>query len=90
VRHPCVFRPLSRTILVRLLHGQNIILSVVTFTAPFVPDDEKIFLESFNSRFSRLEIPNIPGALVLTRKLGLKFDIMSTSFLQYVDSVQAV
>ncbi len=71
----------------KVLHEQNIILSVVTATAPFVPDDEKIFLESFNPLFSRLiitfgymETPNIPRALVLVRKLGLKFDIMTTSF----------
>ncbi|MBW8789685.1 MAG: potassium transporter Kup [Rhizobium leguminosarum] len=71
----------------KVLHEQNVILSVVTATTPFVPDDEKIFLESFNRHFSRLvitfgymETPNIPRALVLARKLGLKFDIMSTSF----------
>ncbi|NLS06286.1 potassium transporter Kup [Rhizobium sp. P32RR-XVIII] len=71
----------------KVLHEQNVILSVVTTTRPFVPDDEKIFLESFNPLFSRLvitfgymETPNIPRALVLVRKLGLKFDIMSTSF----------
>lgn len=71
----------------KVLHEHNVILSVVTATTPFVPDDEKIFLESFNPLFSRLiitfgfmETPNIPRALVLARKLGLKFDIMSTSF----------
>lgn len=71
----------------KVLHEHNVILSVVTATSPFVPDDEKIFLESFNPLFSRLiitfgfmETPNIPRALVLARKLGLKFDIMSTSF----------
>lgn len=71
----------------KVLHEQNVILSVVTATKPFVPDNEKIFLESFNPLFSRLiitfgymETPNIPRALVLVRKLGLKFDIMSTSF----------
>ncbi|ANL04670.1 potassium transporter protein [Rhizobium esperanzae] len=71
----------------KVLHEHNVILSVVTAATPFVPDDEKIFLESFNPRFSRLiitfgymETPNIPRALVLVRKLGLRFDIMSTSF----------
>ncbi|NLS07953.1 potassium transporter Kup [Rhizobium sp. P32RR-XVIII] len=71
----------------KVLHEQNVILSVVTATTPFVSDSEKIFLESFNPLFSRLiitfgymETPNIPRALVLVRKLGLKFDIMSTSF----------
>jgi len=71
----------------KVIHEQNVILSVITATTPFVPDDEKIFLESFNPLFSRLiitfgymETPNIPRALVLVRQLGLKFDIMSTSF----------
>ncbi len=71
----------------KVLHEHNVILSVVTATEPFVPDAEKIFLESFSPLFSRLvitfgymETPNIPRALVLVRKLGLKFDIMSTSF----------
>lgn len=71
----------------KVLHEQNVILSVVTSTSPFVPDDEKIFFESFNPRFSRMiitfgymETPNIPKALILARKLGWKFDIMSTSF----------
>lgn len=71
----------------KVLHEHNVILSVVTAATPFVADDEKILLESFNPLFSRLvitfgfmETPNIPRALVLVRKLGLKFDIMSTSF----------
>ena len=71
----------------KVLHEQNVMLSVVTATAPYVPDDEKVFLESFNPLFSRIvitfgymETPNIPRALVLVRKLGLKFDVMSTSF----------
>jgi KUP system potassium uptake protein len=71
----------------KVLHEQNVILSVATATTPYVPNDDKIFLESFNPRFTRvvitfgyMETPNIPRALVLVRKLGLKFDIMSTSF----------
>jgi len=71
----------------KVLHEHNVILSVVTATRPFVADDERIFFESFNPLFSRvvitfgyMETPNIPRALVLVRKLGFKFDIMSTSF----------
>jgi KUP system potassium uptake protein len=71
----------------KVLHEQNVILSVVTSSSPFVPDAEKIFFESFNPKFSRMiitfgymETPNIPKALVLARRLGWKFDIMSTSF----------
>ena len=71
----------------KVLHEQNVILSVVTSSSPFVADGEKIFFESFSPRFSRMiitfgymETPNIPKALILARKLGWKFDIMSTSF----------
>ena len=31
-------------------------------------------------RFGFMETPNVPKALALARKLGLSFDIMSTSF----------
>ena len=71
----------------KVLHEQNIILGVMTSTSPYVADEDKIFLESFNPRFSRMiitfgymETPNIPRALVLAKQLGMKFDIMSTSF----------
>jgi KUP system potassium uptake protein len=71
----------------KVLHEHNVVLSVVTSSSPVVPDDEKIHLESFNPLFSRaivtfgyMEEPNIPKALILARKLGWKFDIMSTSF----------
>lgn len=71
----------------KVLHEQNVILGVVTSTSPYVADEDKIFLESFNPRFSRMiitfgymETPNIPRALVLAKQLGMKFDIMSTSF----------
>lgn len=71
----------------KVLHEHNVILSVVTSSSPVVPDDEKVHFESFNPLFSRavitfgyMETPNIPKALALARKLGWKFDIMSTSF----------
>ncbi|WP_454854687.1 potassium transporter Kup [Rhizobium binxianense] len=71
----------------KVLHEQNVILSVATSTSPYVANEDKIFLESFNPRFSRMvitfgymETPNIPQALVLAKKLGMKFDIMATTF----------
>jgi KUP system potassium uptake protein len=71
----------------KVLHEHNVILTVVTANVPRVPDDEKVRIESLSELFARVvvtfgfvEIPNIPQALVLARKLGWKFDIMSTSF----------
>ncbi|HEY0032207.1 MAG TPA: potassium transporter Kup [Devosia sp.] len=71
----------------KVLHEQNVILTVRTSASPRVPDDEKVTIDSYNELFSRvvvtfgyMETPNIPKALALGRKLGWKFDIMSTSF----------
>jgi KUP system potassium uptake protein len=71
----------------KVLHEQNVILTVVTSSAPRVSDDEKVTIDAYNDLFYRvvvtfgyMETPNIPKALALARKLGWKFDIMSTSF----------
>jgi KUP system potassium uptake protein len=71
----------------KVLHEQNVILSVVTAQEPKVPDQDRVRIEKINDMFMRvtlnfgyMEQPNIPRALVICRKLGWKFDIMSTSF----------
>jgi KUP system potassium uptake protein len=71
----------------KVLHEKNVILTVVTSDRPRVPDDEKVRIDAFNDLFYRVQVtfgymetPNIPKALALARKLGWKFDIMSTSF----------
>ena len=71
----------------KVLHEKNVILTVITSSAPRVADDEKVRIEAYNELFWRvvvtfgyMETPNIPKALGLARKLGWKFDIMSTSF----------
>ena len=71
----------------KVLHEHNVILTVVTSSSPRVKDDEKVRIDAYNDLFYRvvvtfgyMETPNIPKALALGRKLGWKFDIMSTSF----------
>jgi KUP system potassium uptake protein len=71
----------------KVLHETNVILTVLTSSAPTVADDEKVRIDAYNELFWRvivtfgyMETPNIPKALGLARKLGWKFDIMSTSF----------
>ena len=71
----------------KVLHEHNVILTVITSSAPTVSDDEKVRIDAYNDLFYRvvvnfgyMETPNIPKALALARKLGWKFDIMSTSF----------
>ena len=71
----------------KVLHDQNVILSVVTAQRPRVPESERVKIEPLNNLFMRvtltfgyMEQPHIPRALAICRKLGWKFDIMTTSF----------
>jgi KUP system potassium uptake protein len=71
----------------RVLHEKNIILSVETTHTPRVDAAKRVRIEPVGSTFMRvllrfgyMETPNIPKALAVARKLGLQFDIMTTSF----------
>jgi KUP system potassium uptake protein len=71
----------------KVLHEKNIILSVETTHTPRVEPGKRVRMEPVGSTFMRvalrfgyMETPNIPKALAIARKLGLQFDIMSTSF----------
>ena len=71
----------------KVLHEQNVILSVVTAPQPVVSDSDRVKMETVNELFMRvtltfgyMEQPNIPRALAICRKRGWKFDIMTTSF----------
>ena len=62
----------------KVLHEQNVILTVVTSNLPRVADDEKVRIDAYNDLFYRvivtfgyMETPNIPKALALARKLGV-------------------
>ena len=71
----------------KILHEKNILLTVKTANSPRVPESDRISIEILNDDFKKvtlsygfMESPNLPRALGLCRKLGLKFDIMATSF----------
>ncbi len=71
----------------KVLHEKNIILTVAIAETPRVSDENRVRIEPVNDDFKKviigygfMEQPNIPKALGLCRKLGLKFDIMATSF----------
>jgi KUP system potassium uptake protein len=71
----------------KVLHEKNVILTVVTAETPRVRDADRIKIEPVSADFTKLtmtfgfmESPNLPKALALCRKQGLKFDIMTTSF----------
>jgi len=71
----------------KVLHEQNMVLTVRTADAPRVPDEERAQIAHVGDSFWRatltygyMEAPNIPRGLALLRKQGFRFDIMSTSF----------
>jgi len=70
-----------------VLHSQNIIMTVRTARVPKIKADDRVQVEQLTDSFIRLDIlfgymeaHNVPKAMAACRKLGLKFDIMSTSF----------
>jgi KUP system potassium uptake protein len=73
----------------QVLHEQIIVLTVKTLQQPRVPEDDRVKVEDFlpsvkrvTLNFGFMETPNVVKALTAprTRKKGLKFDIMKTSF----------
>jgi KUP system potassium uptake protein len=71
----------------KVLHEQNVVLTIITESTPRVAQADRISIEPLGKVFTRIlirfgfmETPNIPKALGLARKQGLSFDIMSTSF----------
>ncbi len=71
----------------RVLHENNVILTIVTCPTPRLEEGSRVRIEPITDRFSRMtmtfgymETPNVPQALGESRKLGWKFDIMKTSF----------
>jgi KUP system potassium uptake protein len=71
----------------KVLHEKNIVLTLETAETPRVRDEDRVRIEPINEDFKKviisygfMESPNLPKALGLCRKLGLKFDIMATSF----------
>ena len=71
----------------KVLHEKNVILTVESIHTPRVASDQRVRIEPVGSTFTRvllrfgyMEMPNIPRALAIARKLGWQFDIMSTSF----------
>ena len=71
----------------KVLHEHNVILTIVTADTPRVPEADRVRITPLSQHFARvslkfgyMEQPNVPKALVVARKHGWQFDIMSTSF----------
>ena len=72
----------------KALHEHNVMLTIVTADVPRVREARRVKMEELNDRFLKVEMtfgyaeePDVPKALLLCRRLGWKFDIMSTSFI---------
>ncbi len=71
----------------RVLHENNILLTIDTLRTPTANEDERATYEVLGPRFARLtlrfgfmETPNVSTAMVHARRKGLKFDVMRSSF----------
>ena len=71
----------------KVLHERVVIMSVKTEAMPRVPAAKRFEIEKLSEDFTKvvlhygyMESPRVPAALILLRKTGLKFDIMTTSF----------
>ncbi len=73
----------------KVIHENNVVLTVKTANVPYVPEDMKVHFEEISPYFDKLtlkfgfmETPNVTYGLTLAKKkkTGLSFDIMSTSF----------
>jgi KUP system potassium uptake protein len=72
----------------KIIHENNVVLTVKTADVPYVHDDKKLSFEEISPHFNRLtmkfgfmETPNVTYGLTLAKKkTELSFDIMSTSF----------
>lgn len=71
----------------KMLHEQNVILSVITETTPRIDPLYRTEIGAINDHFivvrmhfGYMETPNIAQAMHYCKKIGIKFDIMTTSF----------
>ncbi|HYR06102.1 MAG TPA: KUP/HAK/KT family potassium transporter, partial [Gallionella sp.] len=71
----------------QVLHERNILLTVIVEDKPYVTKGNRLLIDNLGKNFYRvrifygfMEAPDVPAALELCASLGLKFDMMETSF----------
>jgi KUP system potassium uptake protein len=71
----------------QVLHERNILLTVIVEDKPYVTQGNRLLIDELGNSFYRVRIfygfmdtPDVPAALELCGKLGLPFDMMTTSF----------
>src|SRR6185436_10570799 len=67
----------------KVLHEQNVILTIMTADMPRVRAADRVHFEGISDTFARMTVhygfaqsPNLPKALAIARKQGWTFDIM--------------
>ncbi|HWK01344.1 MAG TPA: potassium transporter Kup [Xanthobacteraceae bacterium] len=71
----------------KVLHEQNVILTLTTDELPRVAPEDRVVVEGLSRTFMRLhlrygfmETPDVPKALAAAKKLGWEYDVMKTSY----------
>jgi len=72
----------------KVIHENNVVLTVKTANVPYVPEDQKVQFQEIAPNFDKLtlkfgfmETPNVTYGLTLAKKKSeLSFEVMSTSF----------
>jgi KUP system potassium uptake protein len=71
----------------QVVHAQNLIVGVNMANTPYVEDEDRVVITPINDRFTRINLifgymeeTNVPKALAQARRMGVKYDIMATSF----------
>jgi KUP system potassium uptake protein len=70
-----------------VIHERNVILTLSTDNHPRVPEQDRVTVKQISERFIGVELrygymenQNVSHSLAVLRRLGYKFDIMTTSF----------
>jgi KUP system potassium uptake protein len=71
----------------QVLHERNVLLTVIIEGKPYVAEGNRLLIDDMGKGFHRVRIfygfmdtPDVPAALELCAKRGLKFDMMETTF----------
>jgi KUP system potassium uptake protein len=79
-----------------VLHERNVVLTIRTDPAPYVPDVRRIELERLGEQFTLvranfgyMDEPSVPKVLMLCRQHGLRLELMTTSFFLSRRSIRA-
>jgi KUP system potassium uptake protein len=79
-----------------VLHEHNVVLTIRTDPAPYVPDARRIELERLGEEFTLvcasfgyMDEPSVPKVLMLCRQHGLRLELMTTSFFLSRRSIRA-